>query len=120
MELLQFRYFLEAARYENLTRAADELHIAQPALSQSIMRLENELGVTLFEKVGRGVTLTKAGKMFLEYANRILEDCNVAVDKMQELSSDGGKLILDIFFRWRGITFRIKSEDFWSGRKIKM
>ena len=37
MELLQFRYFLEAARYENLTRAADELHIAQPALSQSIM-----------------------------------------------------------------------------------
>lgn len=44
MELLQFRYFLEAARYENLTRAADELHIAQPALSQSIMRLENELG----------------------------------------------------------------------------
>ena len=82
--------------------------------------LENELGVTLFEKVGRGVTLTKAGKMFLEYANRILEDCNVAVDKMQELSSDGGKLILDIFFRWRGITFRIKSEDFWNGRKIKM
>ena len=51
--------------------------------------LENELGVTLFEKVGRGVTLTKEGKMFLEYANRILEDCNVAVDKMQELSSDG-------------------------------
>ena len=48
MELLQFRYFLEAARYENLTRAADELHIAQPALSQSIMRLENELGAVSY------------------------------------------------------------------------
>lgn len=64
--------------------------------------LENELGVTLFEKVGRGVTLTKAGKMFLEYANRILEDCNVAVDKMQELSSDGGKIDIGYIFPLAG------------------
>ena len=40
MELLQFRYFMTAAKYENMTKAADELHIAQPALSQSIKRLE--------------------------------------------------------------------------------
>ena len=44
MEIQQFRYFLAAARYENLTKAAEDLHIAQPALSQSIKRLETELG----------------------------------------------------------------------------
>ena len=63
MELLQFRYFLEAARYENLTRAADELHIAQPALSQSIMRLENELGVKLFDRRNHHVYLNDQGKL---------------------------------------------------------
>lgn len=47
MEIQQFRYFLTAARYENLTKAAEDLHIAQPALSQSIKRLETELGVSL-------------------------------------------------------------------------
>jgi len=48
MEIQQFRYFLAAARYENLTKAAEDLHIAQPALSQSIKRLETELGISLF------------------------------------------------------------------------
>ena len=69
MELLQFRYFLEAARYENLTRAADELHIAQPALSQSIMRLENELGVKLFDRRNHHVYLNDQGKLFKEAAD---------------------------------------------------
>ena len=57
MELLQFRYFLEAARYGNLTRAAEELHIAQPALSQSIKRLENELGLKMFDRKNHRIYL---------------------------------------------------------------
>lgn len=65
MELLQFRYFLEAARYQNLTRAAEELHIAQPALTQSIKRLEAELGVDLFDRKNHRVILNEQGK-FLE------------------------------------------------------
>lgn len=63
MELLQFRYFLTAAKYEHMTKAAEILHVAQPALSQCIRRLENELGVSLFDRKGRQIVLNDSGKM---------------------------------------------------------
>ncbi len=63
MELLQFRYFLEAAKHGNLTKAAEGLHIAQPALSQSIRRLENELGVPLFDRKNHRIYLNEQGKL---------------------------------------------------------
>lgn len=65
MELLQLRYFLIAARYEHMTKAAQALRIAQPALSQSIKRLEAELGVSLFIREKRTIRLNETGK-FLE------------------------------------------------------
>ena len=61
MELTQLRYFLAAAQREHITAAAESLHVAQPALTQSIKRLEEELGVPLFERNGRGVMLTRYG-----------------------------------------------------------
>ena len=102
MTLNQILYFQKVAQYENYHLAAEELYVSQPSLSRSMASLETELGVTLFEKVGRGVSLTKAGRLFQEYANRILEDCNVAVDKMQELSSDGGKIDIGYIFPLAG------------------
>lgn len=69
MTLNQILYFQKIANLENYHQAAEELYISQPSLSRSMASLENELGVTLFEKEGRGVTLTKAGRMFLEYAS---------------------------------------------------
>lgn len=62
MELLQLRYFLVAAQYQHMTKAAEHLQIAQPALSQAIHRLEAELGVPLFERKNRSIELNDEGK----------------------------------------------------------
>ena len=61
MELLQLKYFLAVAESKHMTNTAKQLHIAQPALTQSIHRLEQELGVSLFERAGRGIRLSPAG-----------------------------------------------------------
>jgi len=63
MTLNQILYFQKVARLENYHQAAEELYISQPSLSRSMAVLESELGVALFEKKGRGVTLTKAGQL---------------------------------------------------------
>lgn len=63
MELLQLRYFLTAAQYQHITKAAEHLQIAQPALSQAIHRLETELGVPLFERKNRSIELNDAGRL---------------------------------------------------------
>ena len=65
MDLLQLNYFRTVAHLEHMTHAADELVIAQPALSQTIARLENELGVPLFDRLGRRIRLNLFGKAFL-------------------------------------------------------
>ena len=65
MELTQLNYFIEAARTENLSRAAENLHISQPSLSKAISRLEEELGTELFRRSGRRVALNADGRRFL-------------------------------------------------------
>lgn len=65
MELLQLHYFRTVARLEHMTKAAAELHIAQPALSKTISRLEEDLGVPLFDRQGRQIRLNAIGKAFL-------------------------------------------------------
>jgi len=72
MELRHLRYFAVIAELENFSRAAQVLHIAQPALSQRMLDLEAELGLGLFERVGRGVRLTRAGQYYLEEVRQIL------------------------------------------------
>lgn len=69
MELHHLKYFVKVAETLHFTRAADELFVTQPALSQQIKQLEEELGMALFYRTGRKIQLTDAGKMFLEYAN---------------------------------------------------
>ncbi|MGN0665721.1 MAG: LysR family transcriptional regulator [Huintestinicola sp.] len=72
MELSQLKYFYEAAECQHITNAAERLHIAQPALTQSIRRLEAELGVKLFERKGRSIALTECGTYLFKQLSGIL------------------------------------------------
>ncbi|MDO5476061.1 MAG: LysR family transcriptional regulator [Eubacteriales bacterium] len=92
MTLNQLQYFYQAAKTQHFNRAAENLSISQPSLSRAISSLENELGVMLFERVGRNVTLTKAGLLFLEHTERILDNINVAERKMHQIACSGGEI----------------------------
>jgi len=87
MELQQLQYFLVAAKYEHITKAANSLHIAQPALSQSIKRLEAELGVKLFDRKKGGITLSAAGKLLVEELKPIMK----SLDSLPQKLSDTAK-----------------------------
>ena len=73
MELAQLRAFLEAAERGSFRRAAEALYLTQPSLSARIHALEEELGVLLFHRMGRGVRLTEMGRAFLPFAERAME-----------------------------------------------
>ncbi len=84
MELRHLIYFEAAARHQHISRAAAELTVAQPALSKQIRDLERELGVELFERVGRNVRLTEAGQALLDHARAILAQVEAARAEMRE------------------------------------
>jgi DNA-binding transcriptional LysR family regulator len=85
MDLRQIKAFIEVAKAHNFTRASEVLRIAQPAVSMSISKLEDELELTLFNRQGRQVALTAEGEVFLRHAQRILEDVSSAETEMAEL-----------------------------------
>lgn len=74
MELLQLKYFQTVAYTEHISKAAKQLNIAQPSLSLTIKRLEDELGSTLFERKGRNIQLSSSGKILLKHVNRIFTE----------------------------------------------
>lgn len=90
MELRHLRYFVAVAEERSFVQAARRLHVAQPALSKQIHNLETELGVTLFQRLPRGVRLTPAGEAFLANARLTLEAAGRAVSSAREVGKDGG------------------------------
>ncbi len=77
MELNNLRYFYEAAKCGHITKAAENLHIAQPALTKSIKALEDELNIKLFYKAGRGVKLSEYGEFLKEKIEPIIDELDV-------------------------------------------
>lgn len=86
MELLQLRYFLEVARTQHITHSAEKLHIAQPSLSQSIKRLEAELGVPLFEARGRNIVLTEYGKFLQDRLEPLMDRLDALPEQIREMA----------------------------------
>src|SRR5687768_7950637 len=92
MELHQLRYFVAVAETENFTRAAERSHVAQPSLSQQIMKLESEVGHKLFHRLGRKAVVTEAGVAFLERAKRILFEVENAAKELGDHPSLGRRI----------------------------
>jgi LysR family transcriptional activator of glutamate synthase operon len=86
MEMHQLTYFESVSRHLHFTRAAAELNVAQPSVSQQIRKLETELGAPLFHRMKRHVALTEAGQTFLPHARAVLQRLEEARLEVQELS----------------------------------
>lgn len=89
IEMHQLRYFVAAADAGSVTRAAERCRVAQPSLSQQIKKLEEHLGMTLFDRLGRGIALTDAGRTLLPRARRILADVRDIDANLQRHVAEG-------------------------------
>ncbi len=87
MELRDLRYFVAVAQHRNFSRAAEHLAVSQPALSEQIRKLEEELGAPLFARTSRGATLTDAGEAFLPQARAVLAQADAAADSVRMVTS---------------------------------
>ena len=98
MDIRQLRYFLDIARTQHLTLSASNLFVTQSTLSHGIRQLEQELGVALFDRVGRGLRLSQAGLAFRDHAARSLKELESGRMALSELSGlQSGRLTVGVF-----------------------
>lgn len=103
MDFTSLQYFVLVAKLENMSRAAESLHITQPALSKSISLLEENLGVDLFDRNGRSIKLNRYGKFFLERAESILKEYASAKEDLWNLVSPGQGVVSIGFMHTLGL-----------------
>lgn len=144
MELLQLYYFERIAKYQSMSKAAEELHVSQPSLSSCISRLETELGARLFDRNGRKLVLNSYGRYFLNMAQQILDlvnECKMPMnenDRMEtikigfmnyndrmfsilsEFSRDNPDISLNIYGSTLSEPFAYSAYDFIVGRSYEM
>ena len=93
MDIQKLRYFHTTAQLEHITRSAEILHISQPSLTQAIRSLEKELGVELFEREGRKVVLTDAGRYLKQRLDTLLPEFDHLATEMEELKVSETKTV---------------------------
>lgn len=133
MDILQLKYFLEVARTEHVTHSARNLRIAQPALTQSIKRLEAELGVELFARAGRNIRLTPAGAYLRDHIAPAMEILETAPEDVRAFAAgeagtvkvgifSASNVVVDAITAYRAsfpsINFRITQDEFESACDI--
>jgi len=97
MDIRHLKGFLKIADTGSISRASQSLGIAQPSLSQQLLRLEDEVGIALFRRTARGVTLTEAGRIFQEHARFLLRRTELAVEDVRQLGAEpSGEVILAV------------------------
>src|SRR5699024_1542185 len=95
MELRQLEYFMAVCKELHFTRAAEKLNIAQPTLSQQIKSLEDEVGIPLFDRIGKKTALTEAGKILLNHSQRVFHEIGQAQAALRDLNGlQRGKLTI--------------------------
>ncbi|RDW15189.1 LysR family transcriptional regulator [Oceanobacillus arenosus] len=105
MDFDQLYYFQMVAKHESFTKSSEELNLSQPALSRSILRLEEEIGVPLFERKSRGVVLNQYGNVFLKYTNQVLSEMKEAKQKIQDMVNPYHGVISLAFIQTLGSSF---------------
>ncbi|MFM9913571.1 MAG: LysR substrate-binding domain-containing protein [Methylophilaceae bacterium] len=96
LTLRQLRVFESVAKHLSYSRAAEALHLTQPAVSMQIRQLEDVAGLPLFEQLGKKIHLTEAGKEFLHYSNSILQQLTEAETMLAEFKGMAGKLNISV------------------------
>jgi DNA-binding transcriptional LysR family regulator len=98
LNLQQLRYFLASARLGSFSAAAEELRLTQPGVSDQVRKLEAELGMPLFTRVGRGLMLSSAGRAFRPHAEQVLQAVDIAADSVSEIRTlRGGQINFGLF-----------------------
>ena len=105
MELRVLRYYLTVAREENITRAADMLHITQPTLSRQMAELEEELHTRLFERTNRKIVLTESGMLLRRWAEELIS----LADKVQQEFQSGGDELTGLISIGSGVTAAVSA-----------
>ena len=96
MEIRVLRYFLEIAREESMTAAAEVLHVSQPALSKQMKKLEDELGKKLFRRGSRSVSLTEEGALLRRRAEDILDMVDKTTDEFRAIDDLQGEMCTSV------------------------
>ncbi len=108
MELRQLQYFVKAAETMNFTEAAAAVFITQSTLSQQIKQLEEELGMLLFDRIGKHVRITEAGHVFLTHARKILMDVQKGKQAITELNNAAtGELNVGVSYAFTSSLFPV-------------